>query len=65
VKPTDPARATPEQRLAAIAELLAVGFQRHLARGIKSIPAPQNQQDQLDVLGPGEAPCASMPPEAE
>lgn len=55
----DPSRISAAERLAEIAELLALGVQRLLASECKSSAAPKNSQVRLAEVGPVEAPCAS------
>jgi hypothetical protein len=59
VKFTDPAVLTPSERLAEIAELLAVGVQRLLARQCKPNKGRKISQERLDVNGAIEASCGS------
>jgi hypothetical protein len=48
---------TSAERLAEVAELLAVGIQRLLARECKALEQPRNHQEQVDDAGRVEAPC--------
>lgn len=51
----DPARLTPEQRLAEVAELMATAYQRLRLRAVKQEPEGQNP---LEDRAPVEAHCS-------
>ena len=54
---TDPARMTAEQRLAELAELLAVGYQRMRFRAVKQ---ERESRNQLEDRAPVEAQCDAV-----
>ena len=60
MRSADPTRLTDGERLAELADLLATGYQRHVASKIKSIRKTENPQVRLDVTGQLEAPCGSQ-----
>ncbi len=57
MKATDPAAMTAAERLAEIADILAAGYQRFLARECKAAGQPRNSQVRLAAAGAAEAPC--------
>jgi hypothetical protein len=57
VKATVPDAMTAAERLSEIAEILAVGYQRHLAAECKAAVQPRNSQVRLAAAGAAEAPC--------
>ena len=57
MKGTDPAAMTAAERLAEIAEILAAGYQRFLARECKADAQPRNSKVRLAAVGAAEAPC--------
>jgi hypothetical protein len=59
MKCIDPSTMSAGDRIAELAEILAAGVQRFLARENKASPPPRNQQEALDVVGAVEAPCPS------
>ena len=61
MKCADPTAMSRDSRMAELAELLAAGIQRHLARQRKAIPATANLRNPLDVVGDVEAPCVATP----
>lgn len=59
MKFTDPAGLTPSERLAEIADLLALGVQRLLALQCKPNNCRKISRERLDVTGAIEASCGS------
>lgn len=55
----DPSTMTETERLVAIAEVLARGFQRVLGAEIKQQTGPKNSRDPLDASAVVEAACGS------
>lgn len=62
MRATAPDAMTAAERLAEIAEILAAGYQRHLAAECKAAPKPRNPQVRLAAVGAAEAPCGSRVP---
>ena len=50
---------TAAERLRELAEILAAGVQRFLARGIKPTSQRGIREEQLDAVGAVEAPCGA------
>ena len=61
MKCADPTAMSSDARMAELAELLAAGIQRHLARQRKAIPNAQNLRNPLDVQRDVEASCVATP----
>jgi hypothetical protein len=59
VRNTAPAEMTPSERFAEIAELLALGVQRLLARQCKPNRPAKISRERLDVVADSEASCGS------
>ena len=59
MRTSDPARMSHSERLAEVAEILALGVQRLLVNESKRPPQQQNSQVRLAVPTPVEAPCRS------
>ena len=57
MRTTDPATMSAAERVAELAELLATGVQRFLARKCKATAQPRNREEQLDAVADVEAPC--------
>ena len=57
MRSTDPARMTNEAILAELSELLAAGFQRHIASSMCPSADAANEQKPLAVSPDVEAPC--------
>ena len=53
----NPARMAPEDILAELGELLAVGVQRHISTSIGPAAKDSDPQKPLDVPFASEAPC--------
>lgn len=59
MKATDPSRMSSDEVLAEVGELLAAGFQRHVANRIKSPPEGEIAEDPLDGGPEPEAQCVA------
>ncbi len=57
MKCVDPTTMSAAERLAELADILAAGVQRFLARECKPSPQPRNREEQLDAAAAVEAPC--------
>ena len=57
MRTTDPSRMTHEEILAELGEILATGYQRHIAKEMRHLDEPDNPENCLDDQFASEAAC--------